>query len=76
MDGTAKILKENRTAHNSPSPAKTAVTEFRVRCMSEKLLDTTGKGYSTTPIDNARAHLGSVSSHLKDELAPEMARLA
>jgi len=30
-----------------------AVTEFRVRCMSEKLLDVTGKGYSTSPIDYA-----------------------
>jgi hypothetical protein len=61
---------------NWPSQAAIAVTAFRVRCMSEKLLDTTGKGYSTPPIDNARARSGSVSSHLKDELAPEMARLA
>jgi hypothetical protein len=53
MDGPAKFLKENRTAQNRSSPAKTALTAFRVRCMSEKLLDTTGKGYSTPPIDNA-----------------------
>ena len=53
MDSGAKIFKENNTAPNRPSPAEMALTEFRVRCMSEKLLDTTGKGYSTPPIDNA-----------------------
>jgi hypothetical protein len=31
MDGPAKILKENRTVEIGPSPAETAVTEFRVR---------------------------------------------
>jgi hypothetical protein len=31
-DGPAKILKENKTAQNGPSPGETAVTEFRVRC--------------------------------------------
>jgi hypothetical protein len=53
MDGRAKIFKENNIAQNSPSPAEVVVTEFRVRCMSEKLLDVTGKGYSTSPIDYA-----------------------
>jgi hypothetical protein len=53
MDGRAKIFKENNTAQNRPSPDEVVLTEFRVRCMSEKLLDTTGKGYSTPPIDNA-----------------------
>jgi hypothetical protein len=33
MDGPAKILKENRTGEIGPSPAETAVTEFRVRCI-------------------------------------------
>jgi hypothetical protein len=32
MDGRAKILKENSTVLNGPSPAETAATEFRVRC--------------------------------------------
>ena len=53
MDGRAKIFKENNIAQNSPSPAEVVVTEFRVRCMSEKLLDVTGKRYSTSPIDYA-----------------------
>ena len=53
VDGRAKIFKENNTARAGSSPAEMGVTEFRVRCMSEKLLDTTGKGYSTPPIDNA-----------------------
>jgi hypothetical protein len=53
MDGRAKIFKENRSAQDGPTLAGTVATEFRVRRMSEKLLDTTGKGYSTPPIDNA-----------------------
>jgi len=31
MDGPAKLLKENRTVQNRPSPAEMAITKFRVR---------------------------------------------
>jgi hypothetical protein len=52
-DCQIKIRKQINTRWCGGSQAEIAVTEFRVRCMSEKLLDVTGKGYSTSPIDYA-----------------------
>ena len=43
MDGPAKFLKENRTAQNRSSPAKTAVTAFRVRCIQLTAIALCGK---------------------------------
>jgi hypothetical protein len=52
-DRPVKIRRQINTRWGGGSRAAMAITEFRVRCMSEKLLDVTGKGYSKPPIDNA-----------------------
>jgi hypothetical protein len=44
MDRPVKFRRQINTRWGEGSRAAIAVTEFRVRCMSEKLLDTTGKG--------------------------------
>jgi hypothetical protein len=37
VDGSAKILKENRVVQNRPLLAEMAITEFRVRCSGAQL---------------------------------------
>ena len=52
-DRPVKICRQINIRWGAASRAAMAITAFRVRCMSEKLLDTTGNGYSTSPIDYA-----------------------